>query len=314
MSRTRPTRGVRERRPHAQDHSGRWRSAPPRSSSPPRRMRARSAAGAVRSHRPARAADPTGPSLRVKALRPTRAAARRPPDSRSSATDTSWTATAPPTSGMDRTYRGLPVVGGDLVVHQGPAAPGAGSARPCTSAARPRHHPEGHGATARRAGPRHRRRRRPGHRQPARPTGAPRLVVDAIRATPRLAWEVISGGGAPTAPRAGWRRTSTPGPARCSAARRRSQTVDGTGKSLYSGTVPLQVTQSGSTYQLKDPTRGNTYTTDMNNKPRTRSCARSSATAARPGTPVHQHRRPRSATAPPATGRRPAWTRSTAPT
>jgi Zn-dependent metalloprotease len=30
--------------------------------------------------------------------------------------------------------------------------------------------------------------------------------------------------------------------------------------------VPLQLTQSGSTYQLKDPTRGNTYTTDMNNK------------------------------------------------
>ena len=31
--------------------------------------------------------------------------------------------------------------------------------------------------------------------------------------------------------------------------------VDGTGNSLYSGTVPLQVTQSGSTYQLKDGTR-----------------------------------------------------------
>ena len=38
--------------------------------------------------------------------------------------------------------------------------------------------------------------------------------------------------------------------------------VDGTGNSLYSGTVPLQVTQSGSTYQLKDGTRGGTYTTD----------------------------------------------------
>ena len=43
------------------------------------------------------------------------------------------------------------------------------------------------------------------------------------------------------------------------------QTVDGSGQTLYSGTVPLQVTQSGSTYQLKDATRGNTYTTDMNN-------------------------------------------------
>ena len=44
------------------------------------------------------------------------------------------------------------------------------------------------------------------------------------------------------------------------------QTVDGSGQSLYSGTVPLQLTQSGTTYQLKDPTRGGTYTTDMNNK------------------------------------------------
>ena len=43
------------------------------------------------------------------------------------------------------------------------------------------------------------------------------------------------------------------------------QTVEGSGQTLYSGTVPLQLTQSGSTYQLKDPTRGNTYTTDMNN-------------------------------------------------
>ena len=44
------------------------------------------------------------------------------------------------------------------------------------------------------------------------------------------------------------------------------ETVDGSGQSLYSGTVPLRVTQSGSTYQLKDPTRGNTYTTDLNNR------------------------------------------------
>ena len=45
----------------------------------------------------------------------------------------------------------------------------------------------------------------------------------------------------------------------------RIQTVDGDGQSLYGGTVPLRLTQSGSTFQLKDPTRGNTYTTDMNN-------------------------------------------------
>ncbi len=44
------------------------------------------------------------------------------------------------------------------------------------------------------------------------------------------------------------------------------ETADGSGQSLYGGTVPLQLTFTGLTYQLKDPTRGNTYTTDMANK------------------------------------------------
>ena len=42
--------------------------------------------------------------------------------------------------------------------------------------------------------------------------------------------------------------------------------VDGSGQSLYTGQDPLQLTLASGTYQLKDPTRGNTYTTDMNNK------------------------------------------------
>ena len=76
--------------------------------------------------------------------------------------------------------------------------------------------------------------------------------------------------------------------------------------------MPLRVTQSGSTYQLKDPTRGNTYTTDMNNATdsvlcqffgygcKTGTTFTSSTTTFGNGTP---------ATAP-----RPASTRSTAPT
>ncbi len=43
--------------------------------------------------------------------------------------------------------------------------------------------------------------------------------------------------------------------------------VDGTGNTLYSGSsVPLSVTKSGTTYQLKNAgVRGNTYTTDLDN-------------------------------------------------
>ena len=93
-----------------------------------------------------------------------------------------------------------------------------------------------------------------------------RLVVDAVDGTPRLAYEVITGGtqkdGTPS-------RLASYVDARTGKVLRTEQqieTVDGSGQSLYGGTVPLQLTLSGSTYQLKDPTRGNTYTTDMNNK------------------------------------------------
>src|SRR5262249_57972697 len=38
----------------------------------------------------------------------------------------------------------------------------------------------------------------------------------------------------------------------------------GTGNSMYVGTVTLNTTQVGSTFQLKDPTRGNQQTNDLN--------------------------------------------------
>ena len=85
------------------------------------------------------------------------------------------------------------------------------------------------------------------------------------RATPRLAWRVMSGGtqadGTPS-------RLATYVDADTGNVLRTEQqieTADGSGQSLYAGTVPLQLTLAGSTYQLKDPTRGNTYTTDMGN-------------------------------------------------
>ena len=99
-----------------------------------------------------------------------------------------------------------------------------------------------------------------------RTRGAPRLVVDTIGHRPRLAWAVTTGGrradGTPS-------RMTSYVDARTGTVLRREEdieTVDGSGQSLYSGTVPLKLTQSGSTYQLKDPTRGNTYTNDVNNK------------------------------------------------
>ncbi|MEP9364564.1 M4 family metallopeptidase [Nocardioides sp. CN2-186] len=164
---------------------------------------------------------------------------------------------------LDRVYRGLEVVGGDLVVHRGPTAGWRGvsqtldtpvklSTTPALSAA---------GATVSALA------KTPVTRSI---TGAKResasLVVDATSGTPRLAWEIVTGGtqadGTPsrlasyvdaTSGKVLWREQQI-------------ETVDGSGQSLYSGTVPLQLTQSGSTYTLKDPTRGGTYTTDLKNK------------------------------------------------
>jgi zinc metalloprotease ZmpA len=171
---------------------------------------------------------------------------------------------------MERSFHGVPVLGGDLVVHRGPqatwrgvsqtlAAPLALSTDPRLTADR---------ASARALAPAPATRSISG----LRPGATPRLVVDAVSGTPRLAWEVLSGGvqqdGTPS-------RLATYVDARTGAVLRREeqiQTVDGSGQSLYSGTVPLRLTQSGSTYQLKDPTRGNTYTTDMQNKSDSFSC------------------------------------------
>jgi Zn-dependent metalloprotease len=40
--------------------------------------------------------------------------------------------------------------------------------------------------------------------------------------------------------------------------------VAGTGNSIYSGSVPIDLTQSGSTFSMKDPSHGNGFTTNLN--------------------------------------------------
>ena len=165
---------------------------------------------------------------------------------------------------LDRTYRGLKVLGGDLVVHLGPDGAWRGTSQTLRAPVRV-------GATPRLSA----QQARSAAVAPTRLTrsissfkaaGTPRLVVDATTGRARLAWRVASLGrhadGTPS-------RMASYVDAKSGALLRREehiQTVDGSGQSLYSGTVPLQLTQSGSTYQLKDPTRGNTYTTDLNNK------------------------------------------------
>ena len=157
---------------------------------------------------------------------------------------------------LERTYRGLRVVGGDLVVHRDAAGELTSvsktlrstltlGTKPALSASRALGEV---GTTLKKA-------------------GAPELVVDVLdSSTPQLAWLVTKTGtqadGTPS--RIDSYVDATTG--KVLRTEEQIQTVDGDGDSLYGGVVPLNLTQSGTSYQLKDAGRGNTYTVDVKNK------------------------------------------------
>lgn len=165
---------------------------------------------------------------------------------------------------LDRTVHGVPVVAGDLVAHLGADGAWDGvtqtldspldlSVRPSVAADR---------ASTTATSPTRATRDIANLRAERRP----RLVIDALSGEGVLAWEVAS---------AGRHRDGTPSrlltyvDARTGDVLRREETIqttEGSGESLYSGTVDLDVTPSGSGYLLQDPTRGGTFTTDMNNR------------------------------------------------
>ncbi len=164
---------------------------------------------------------------------------------------------------LDRTLDGLRVVGGDLVVHRDAAQRWEGVSQTLAAPlALPTDAAVTGAAAARTVLARTRSSRAVSDDGSV---GAKELVVDATGATPRLAWEVVTGGTqADSTPS----RLATYVDARSGEVLRSEQqvvTVDGQGQTLYSGTVPLQVSGSGSSYTLKDATRGGTYTTDLGN-------------------------------------------------
>ena len=159
---------------------------------------------------------------------------------------------------VDRTWRGLPVRGGDMVVHLAPGEALDGVSQtldaPLDVTTRPG---LGRGAALGRV------LGQLGGMKALRKAGAPTLVVDAHEAQPRLAWEVRTTGvradGTPSA-------LTTYVDAVTGATLRTDeqvQTVDGDGQTLYSGDVPLQLTQASGGYEVRDATRGGTYTIDV---------------------------------------------------
>ncbi|WP_405737510.1 M4 family metallopeptidase [Streptomyces sp. NBC_00028] len=166
----------------------------------------------------------------------------------------------------DRTYRNLPVLGGDFVVHLASDGSYKGADRATKKAI------SLSGVTPALSAPKAADLAANALRAAnlgetlKKLTAKPQLVVDALHGTPKLAWrtEAVAQDslGNPVA-----RVVLTD--ARSGAqidAWDSLESATGDGKSLYGGTVPLETTLSGSTYQLKDATRGNTYTGDAANK------------------------------------------------
>ncbi|MEU6380397.1 M4 family metallopeptidase [Streptomyces sp. NPDC046909] len=166
----------------------------------------------------------------------------------------------------DRTYRGLPVLGGDFVVHLAsdgsyrsasratrqaislssvtPALTAPKAADLAANALRA----VNLGETLRKL------------------TAKPKLVVDALHGAPKLVWQTDVVAQDSSGNPVGRTVLTDAGTGAQIDAWDTIETATGDGKSLYGGTVPLETTLSGSTYQLKDATRGNTYTGDAANK------------------------------------------------
>ncbi|WP_329320145.1 MULTISPECIES: M4 family metallopeptidase [unclassified Streptomyces] len=163
----------------------------------------------------------------------------------------------------ERTYAGLPVLGGDVVVHTPPASLAAGTvsstfnnkhvikvasttAAFSKSAAAGKALKAAKSLTAEKA-----------------TTDSARKVIWAGSGTPKLAWETVIGGlqddGTPS-------QLHVITDATTGKELYRYQAVKtGTGNTQYSGTVTLNTTLSGSTYQLYDTTRGGHKTYSLNN-------------------------------------------------
>ncbi|MEV6705504.1 M4 family metallopeptidase [Micromonospora wenchangensis] len=158
-----------------------------------------------------------------------------------------------------RTYQGLRVYGGDFVIHTAPngtlAGTSVGLAAPLTLGTTAKISPAAAAATARKA-----------FSGKITEVGTPELFVDATSGKGRLAWETVL---------SGWKADQqTPSKlhvitdavtGRVIGAHDEIESVVGSGQGIYTGSVSIDTTLSGSTYQMIDPSHGNGRTCDMNN-------------------------------------------------
>ncbi|MFD4903825.1 M4 family metallopeptidase [Kitasatospora purpeofusca] len=172
---------------------------------------------------------------------------------------------------FERTYAGLPVLGGDLVVHQAAggaveavdkavaatiAVPSLTPSIPADKAAA-----QASGAVASSVGIAADKDESP--LAEVHQAGAAELVVWAADGNPRLAYRTtVQGVRADGTPSSQLLVTDAAG-GEVLSTHEQVQTATGTGKGVFVGSVPLTTTKSGSTYQLKDASRGGQSTSDL---------------------------------------------------
>ncbi|GAA2357762.1 hypothetical protein Cme02nite_33590 [Catellatospora methionotrophica] len=161
----------------------------------------------------------------------------------------------------ERTYRGLRVYGGDLVVHTARDGAFAGASTSLTAPLAVPTTPKTTANEARAAAER-------AFTGTVTTVGVPDLFVDASRpAAPKLAWETVVRGWAPDGQTPSVLHVITD--ARTGAVLGGFDEIEhvlGTGNSMYSGTVPLDTTLTSSspvTYSLIDPSHGNNRVCSM---------------------------------------------------
>src|SRR3954471_23671508 len=182
---------------------------------------------------------------------------------------------------FDRTYKGLPVYGGDLIVHLKPGGSyrALNTATPATAVS----------TTAKVAASSAASTSRARLQGTVASVGKPHLAVWATGRSSTLVWETVVRGvradrtpsvlhvlvdavkGKVVTKRDEIDTLLSAAQQRAAEARAKaapnggvSALTAGTGNSIYSGTVSIDLTQSGSTWSMKDPSHGNGYTTNLN--------------------------------------------------
>ncbi|WP_406010805.1 M4 family metallopeptidase [Streptomyces sp. NBC_00637] len=164
----------------------------------------------------------------------------------------------------ERTYAGLPVLGGDLVVHTPPASLAAGTVSTTFNNNRRTVSVKSTTATYSKAAAQTKALTAAKALDAQNPAAEKaRKVIWAGEGTPKLAWETVVTGlqddGTPS-------KLHVITDAVTGAKLSQFEGVQtGTGNSQYSGTVTIGTTLSGSTYQLNDTTRGTHKTYSLNN-------------------------------------------------